>query len=70
MIKIPLDNTLNWGQLITDDNIFQNHYIRKYFGPVSLNSFKVSLYTEDGFIVNLNDSNWNFSILCKQLYKY
>ena len=70
VIKIPLDNTLNWGQLITDDNIFQNHYIRKYFGPVSLNSFKVSLYTEDGFIVNLNDSNWNFSILCKQLYKY
>lgn len=70
IIKIPLDNTLTWGQLITDDNIFQNHYIRKYFGPVSLNSFKVSLYTEDGFIVNLNDSNWNFSILCKQLYKY
>ena len=70
VIKIPLDNTLNWGQLITDDNIFQNHYIRKYFGPVSLNSFKVSLYTEDGYIVNLNDSNWNFSILCKQLYKY
>jgi len=70
VIKIPLDNTLTWGQLITDDNIFQNHYIRKYFGPVSLNSFKVTLYTEDGFIINLNDSNWNFSILCKQLYKY
>ena len=70
ILKIPLDNTLTWGQLITNDNIFDNQYIRKYFGPVSLNSFKVTLYTEDGYILNLNDRNWNFSIFCKQLYKY
>ena len=31
-----------------------------YFGPVSLNNFKVTLYTEDGYILNLNDRNWNF----------
>tara|TARA_A100001015_G_scaffold265498_1_gene313920 strand:- start:3572 stop:5377 length:1806 start_codon:yes stop_codon:yes gene_type:complete len=70
VIKIPLDNTLKWGQLITDDNIVQANYTRRYFGPVTLNSFKITLYTEDGFIINLNDNNWNFSILCKQLYKY
>ena len=70
VLKIPQDNTLNWGQLITNDNIFDNQYTRNYFGPVSLNSFKVSLYTEDGYILNLNDRNWNFSIYCKQLYKY
>lgn len=70
IIKIPLDNTLVWGQLISNDNIFNNQYIRNYFGPVTLNSFKVTLYTENGYLLKLNDNNWNFSLFCKQLYKY
>ena len=42
---------------------------RLYFGPVNIHRMSVKLVTDRGDIVDLNDVNWSFSLLCEQLYK-
>ena len=42
---------------------------RVYFGPVNIHRMSVKLITDRGDIVDLNDVNWSFSLLCEQLYK-
>ena len=42
---------------------------RVYFGPVNIHRMSVQLVTDRGDIVDLNDVNWSFSLLCEQLYK-
>jgi hypothetical protein len=42
---------------------------RVYFGPVNIHRMSVKLVTDRGDIVDLNDVNWSFSLLCEQLYK-
>lgn len=44
--------------------------IRKYFGPVNIDKLKISLYDNNGFLVNLNGNDWNFILQVKQLYQY
>tara|TARA_Y100001980_G_C14549192_1_gene330916 strand:- start:1366 stop:2919 length:1554 start_codon:yes stop_codon:yes gene_type:complete len=44
--------------------------IRKYFGPVNIDKLKISLYDNNGFLVNLNGNDWNFILHVKQLYQY
>ena len=42
---------------------------RLYFGPVNIHRMSVKLVTDRGDVVDLNDVNWSFSLLCEQLYK-
>jgi len=42
---------------------------RTYFGPVNISKMKVRLLTDKGKIVDLNNGNWTFSLLCEQIYK-
>jgi len=42
---------------------------RTYFGPVNLHRMKVKLVSDRGDVVNLNGSNWSFSLICEQLYQ-
>ena len=42
---------------------------RVYFGPVNIHRMTVKLVTDRGDVVDLNDVNWSFSLLCEQLYK-
>jgi hypothetical protein len=42
---------------------------RVYFGPVNIHRMTVKLVTDKGDVVDLNDVNWSFSLLCEQLYK-
>ena len=42
---------------------------RTYFGPVNISKMKVRLLTDKGKIIDLNNGNWTFSILCEQIYK-
>ncbi len=42
---------------------------RTYFGPVNLSRMKVKLVSDRGDVVNLNGSNWSFSLICEQLYQ-
>jgi len=68
IIRIP--NDIQYGQLITDNNIILLNSQRTYFGPCSIGSFKIKLMTEDGNTLNLNKTDWSFALICKQLYQY
>ena len=42
---------------------------RVYFGPVNISRISIKLQNDKGDIVDLNGSNWSFSLLCEQLYR-
>jgi hypothetical protein len=42
---------------------------RIYFGPVNIQRMTIKLLTDRGDLVDLNNSNWSFSLICEQLYK-
>jgi hypothetical protein len=42
---------------------------RLYFGPVNINRMTIQLINDRGDLVNLNNSNWSFSLVCEQLYR-
>jgi hypothetical protein len=42
---------------------------RVYFGPVNISRMSIKLLTDRGDVVDLNNSNWSFSLVCEQLYK-
>ena len=41
---------------------------RVYFGPVNLSRFSVKLLNDRGEVLNLNNAEWGFSLLCELLY--
>lgn len=41
---------------------------RKYFGPVNINRFRVRLFDDKGNLVNLNNTDYTFSVKMKMLY--
>jgi hypothetical protein len=41
---------------------------RKYFGPVDITRLKIRLYDEYGRIMNMNDTNYSFSLLFNLMY--
>ena len=42
---------------------------RMYFGPVNIRRMTIRLLNDRGDLVDLNNSNWSFSLICEQLYK-
>jgi hypothetical protein len=67
---IPLKlNGLQNGQYFVEYGGTLQNQTRVYFGPVNIHRLKVQLLTDRGELVNLNGSNWSFSLLCEQLYK-
>jgi len=59
-----------WGQNIValGSNLLANK--RVYFGPVSLNKFRVQLVDDLGNVINLNGRDWACTINVEQLYQY
>jgi len=43
---------------------------RNYFGPVNISRMSIKLVNDRGQIVDLNNSNWSFTLVCEQLYQY
>ena len=43
---------------------------RKYFGPVNITKMNIKLLNDRGDVLNLNDSNWSFSIVFEYLYNF
>ena len=43
---------------------------RVYFGPVDISKLNVKLYTDKGNVLNLNGSDWSFSMIATTLYQY
>ena len=65
MIPIPTGKP---GDTYTASNGSLHLQTRTYFGPVNLYRFSVKLLNNRGEKVNLNKSDWTFSLLCDQLY--
>ena len=71
LAKIPIYFDQNGKPLSIAYTPFQNELTKRiYFGPVKLTKFKIRLLHPYGFEVNLNDTDWSFSILVSQLYQY
>jgi hypothetical protein len=68
IVPLRLSGLANGSYIVDNGGSLQNQQ-RLYFGPVNLFKFSIKLLDDRGNIVNLNNSNWSFSILCDVLYK-
>ena len=64
---IPLKDT-DTGQTFSSDSGSLQVQERSYFGPVNIKRMSVRLLTDKGNLVDLNNSNWSFSLISEQLY--
>jgi hypothetical protein len=68
IIPLRLAGLANGAYYVDNGGSLQNQQ-RLYFGPINLYKMSVKLVDDRGNVVNLNNSNWSFSILCDLLYK-
>ena len=63
-------NGLAMGSPLVDSSPAIAAHKRDYFGPVTLQRFKVTLVDDNGFTVNLNGNDWSFTFSAESLYEY
>ena len=71
IIKPPLNGDSTTGYrdpIIIPEGL--DMYERSFFGPVNINRLRVTLLDDMGRILNLNGSDWSFTINVKTLYQY
>jgi hypothetical protein len=68
VVPLRLAGLANGSYFVDNGGSLQNQQ-RLYFGPVNLFKFSIQLLDDRGHVVNLNNSNWSFTILCDVLYK-
>ena len=67
---IPMKTTgLSTGSVYVEFGGTLQNQERVYFGPVNINRMTIRLMNDRGDLVDLNGSNWSFSLVCEQLYK-
>lgn len=65
LAKLPINNPKNNNLSWENKNIIN---IRNYFGPVDIKKINVQLMDEYGRIINLNQSDWSFTLVLTCLY--
>jgi len=60
---------LTGGSVYTEFGGTLQNQERTYFGPVNIFKMKIQLINDRGEIVDLNTSDWSFSLICEQLYR-
>lgn len=68
LIPIKTASLQNGNVYVEFGGTLQNQQ-RKYFGPVNINRMAVRLLSDKGDVMNLNGSNWSFSLIVEQLYQ-
>jgi len=68
VVPIKVAGVVNGQTIIVDGGTLQTQN-RKYFGPINLNRLSITLYDDRGHVVNLNNTDWSFTLLVDQLYK-
>jgi len=68
LIPIKTSGLLNGSAYVEFGGTLQNQE-RSYFGPVNINRMTVRLVNDRGDVVDLNNANWSFSLICEQLNK-
>ena len=59
---------LKQGEVFTEYGGTLQDNDRKYFGPVNISKVNVKLLNDHGDVINLNGSNWSFSLIFEYLY--
>ena len=67
IIPMKVNGLQNGSNYIEFGGTLQNQE-RVYFGPVNIHRMSIKLVTDRGDIIDLNNQNWSFSLLCEQLY--
>lgn len=67
--RIPIDRTNNFDTLIINEQVLKDN-LRRYFGPVDIRRFHVTLLNDKGQVMNLNEMDFSFSIISTHLYQY
>jgi len=66
---IPIKTTgLSNGQVYVDFSGTLQNQSRNYFGPTNIQRMTIRLINDRGTLVDLNQMDWSFSLLCDQLY--
>jgi len=60
---------LSAGSIYTEFGGTLQNQERVYFGPVNIFKMKIQLMNDRGEVVDLNNSDWSFSLICEQLYR-
>ena len=68
LIPLKLSGLSNGESYVEFGGTLQNQE-RTYFGPVNIKRMTVKLKTDRGNVLDLNGSNWSFSLVCEQLYR-
>ena len=58
------------GQIKVDNGSALQLNIRTYFGPVNIERLRIKLVNDKGNVINLNGSDWCFTLICECLYQY
>lgn len=68
LIPMKTGGLANGSSYIEFGGTLQNQE-RTYFGPVNIQRMTIRLLNDRGDVVDLNGSNWSFSLICEQLYQ-
>lgn len=68
LIPVKTSGLQNGSVYIEFGGTLQNQE-RTYFGPVNIHRMAIKLVSDRGDVVDLNGSNWSFSLICEQLYQ-
>jgi len=68
IVPVKTAGVTNGQTIIVDGGTLQTQN-RQYFGPINLNRLEIRLYDDRGHVLNLNNSNWSFTLLVDQIYK-
>ena len=68
VIPLKLSGRSNGETIVEFGGTLQNQQ-RQYFGPVNIRRMSVKLISDRGNVVDFNNANWSFSLICEQLYK-
>lgn len=71
LVRIPVERDVTKSFTnISYRNEAEDGDKRIYFGPVTLYKFRIRLLNDKGLLVDLNNMDWSFSLLVKQVYQY
>ena len=59
---------LKQGELFTEYGGTLQDNTRSYFGPVNITKMRIRLLNDHGDVINLNGTNWSFSLIFEYLY--
>jgi hypothetical protein len=67
---LPIKPSNTVGQLLVEFSGSLQDNSRVYFGPVNIERLSVRLLDDKGNLLNLNGSDWCFTLICECLYQY